>query len=141
MAFDTPKGEGCKAYGVYDSATEYTEAMLENRPHCYAYEVIQKSRPARFYLDVEFLSTESENGYPTLIALIDFFKAKIAAAYPAASTECLVACATRPANNTIKHSYHLLWPGLLWHAAARTLKAPPLVYIAGGAPSLVYACL
>ena len=113
MAFDTPKGEGCKAYGVYDSATEYTEAMLET-DHRYAYEVIQKSRPARFYLDVEFLSTESENGYPTIIALIDFFKAKIAAAYPAASTECLVACATCPANNTIKHSYHLLWPGPLW---------------------------
>ena len=41
VAFDNDFGKGSKSFGVYENPTEYIKAMLENHPHCYAYEIIK----------------------------------------------------------------------------------------------------
>ena len=95
-AFDTIGGAGKKAFAHYESATEFVDALMLNRAdQRFAYEVIPHGQPARFYLDVEWSSATLETGHQTLLALLAYLDAKIAAAYPGASRACLVAGASR----------------------------------------------
>ena len=85
-AWDTTGGAGKKAFAHYESATEFVDALMLNRAdQRFAYEVIPHGQPARAYFDIEWTSATLETGHQTLIKLLAYLDAKIAAAYPGAS--------------------------------------------------------
>jgi len=114
-AWDTTGGAGKKAFAHYESATEFVDALMLNRAdQRFAYEVIPHGQPARAYFDIEWTSATLETGHQTLIKLLAYLDARIAAAYPGASRACLVACASRPLNKLVKMSYHVVYLHLVF---------------------------
>ena len=114
-AWDSDAGGGKKIFGIYDSAADFVDGVLMNRSdQRYGYEVLPNGKPVRAYFDVEWTCPVMETGHQTLRALLAYFKTKIEAAYPGASTDCSVACASRPLNKLIKASYHIVYHGLVF---------------------------
>ena len=115
VAWDVAAGEGKKAYGLYATAEEFYEHLLQTPPDKrFGYELIPENTLCKAYADVEWIG-EPDPNHTLLKRLIQF----AAEWYPGilGKLEVYVACGSRPTESgaeLVKHSYHITIANLVY---------------------------
>jgi hypothetical protein len=106
-----------KAYGLYDSAKDFFNSLLQCAPERrFGYEFFPSDAPCKAHADIEWEGPE-EPYHSTLQRLLKYFRERVSELYPEKATdewEIHVACGTRPAKGMMKHSYHIVISNLVF---------------------------
>ena len=97
-----------KIYGLYPSAREFYECLLDNPvDKRWGYEVIPERISCRAYMDIEWIG-EPDADHSRLANIVSIVRENVKNTFEL-SPEIYVCCGTRPSNDGLtKHSYHLV---------------------------------
>eukprot|EP00961_Rhodomonas_salina_P296685 3936571-Rhodomonas_salina.1 len=126
-SFDYLKRDGCSVGQKFVSFADYgafVDAILGSEQACF-YEMVREGCPCKMYFDVEWIEQSPGERAGALalrdvqVAVADVFSLQYAGA---ALGRCVVLQGSRATERGFKHSYHLIYPGVVFECNNGALK-------------------